>query len=94
MKVIQIAGAVIEHESKSYTTARGQRYNIIELTIQDPDKNIYFITAREKAIKQVRDVVVGDNLIVDVNVFCRRASQYRFITLDLLKAINLTQYAK
>lgn len=94
MKVIQITGTIIEYESKSYTTARGQRYNVIEFTMQDPDKNVYFITAREKAIKQVRDVVVGDNLIVDVNVFCRRASQYRFITLDLLKAINLTQYAK
>lgn len=94
MKVIQIAGAVIEYESKSYTTARGQRYNVIEFTIQDPDKNIYFVTAREKAIKQVRDIVVGDSLIIDVNVFCRRASQYKFITLDLLKAINLTQYAK
>lgn len=94
MKVIQIAGSVVECESKSYTTARGQRYNVIEFTMQDHEKNIYFVTAREKAIKQMRDVVVGDNLIVDVNVFCRRASQYRFITLDLLKAINLTQYAK
>lgn len=94
MKVIQVAGTVIEYESKSYSTARGQRYNVIEFTIQDPEKNIYFVTAREKAIKQVRDVVIGDNLIVDVNVFCRRASQYKFITLDLLKAINLTQYAK
>lgn len=94
MKVIQIAGAVIEYEGKSYTTAKGQQYNVIELTIQDPEKNIYFVTAREKAIKLVSDVVIGDNLIIDANVFCRRTSQYKFITLDLLKALNLTQYAK
>ena len=92
MQTLSLYGQVEQINTEQYVTAKGHRYDVVKIRIKTQSSS-YEVTAREKAIKLTKGVIVGDWVNVTANVICRYTAKYTFISLDIVNLANTSQYA-
>lgn len=90
---LSIYGQVQHINQVQYQTQKGHRYDVWKIVIKTEQNDILEFVAREKVIKLVKDVIVGDWCNVTANLVCRFTKKYTFITLDIENFVNTSKYA-